>query len=542
MTTQRKISGVKISISILFWCISLTLYGQGNSGFSFSGTVADSITRQPVEYASVAIYKTNNAAPLTGVITNDKGEFVIHRLNNGNYLVKINFLGYKTSVQNLEIKNTSVKLAVPILLGSYSQNLEEVQVTGRVSEKQTSIEKTKINVAQNISAVSGNVTEVLKSQSSINIDVDNNIYLRGNSNILVLMDGNPTTVSSLSSIPASNVENIEIVTNPDAKYDTEGTGGIINIITKRNSSGFNGVVTLNYGINNRINGGISANYNKGIWGFGFSYNARFEKTNIQSNLTRQFYAEPTLIEQNIRSIQDNTNRMASMFVSARPNNKNSVTLGVNFLMPKLSNNQNIFGKQTDGLSPEVSYNRRNDITWSRKAIEGTLSYKKIFEKNKNEISFDAFYSHTNGSRPSDYYINNVYLQKSQAGGTPVNTTFQVDYFKQLFKTGRMETGAKLFSRKNSFTNRFYDKDTLSGEWITVSSFSSDLIHTENIYSAYLMYSDSLMKKLFYKIGGRLEYNSSNLYQKQTKKQSMSGFSLSRSWLQSTTSARPKILG
>ena len=503
---------------MLFLCISLSMAGQVNTGFTFSGTVADSVTRRPIEYASVAIYKMNNATPHTGAITNDKGEFAIHSLNSGNYIVKVNFLGYKTSAQNLQINNTSVKLAVPVLLDSYSQNLEAVQVTGRVSEKQSGIEKTKINVAQNISAVSGNVTEVLKSQSSINIDADNTIYLRGNRNILVLIDGKPTTVSSLSSIPASNVENIEIVTNPDAKYDAEGTGGIINIITKRNSSGFNGAITLNYGIDNRINGGMSANYNKGIWGMGLTYNARFERTNIQSNLTRRFYAEPTLIEQNIRSIQDNTNHMASMFVSARPNNKNSVTLGVNFLMPELSNNQHISGRQTDGLSPEVSYNRRNEITWSRKAIEGTLSYKKIFEKNKNEISFDAFYSKTKGSRPSDYYINNEYLQKSQAGGAPVNTTFQVDYFKQLFKTGRIETGAKLFSRKNSFTNRFYDKDPRSGEWMTVSAFSSDLTHTETIYSAYLMYSDSLMKKLFYKIGGRVEYNTSDLYQIQTNEE------------------------
>ena len=153
-------------------------------------------------------------------------------------------------------------------MNSSSVSLAEVQVTGKMNEKQVSIEKTRINVSQNISAVSGNVTDVLKSQSSINIDADNNIYLRGNSNILILMDGKPTTVSSLNSIPASNIENIEIVTNPDAKYDAEGTGGIINIITKKSNTGLNAATTLNYGINNRINGGISAQLQQRYMGLG----------------------------------------------------------------------------------------------------------------------------------------------------------------------------------------------------------------------------------------------------------------------------------
>ena len=125
------------------------------------------------------------------------------------------------------------------------------------------IEKTKINIAQNISSVSGNVTDVLKSQSSVSVDGENNVYLRGNKNILILMDGIPTTISSLNSIPASTIETVEIITNPDAKYDSEGTGGIINIVTKRqNVSGVSGAVSLNYGFNNRINGGLSFNYSK----------------------------------------------------------------------------------------------------------------------------------------------------------------------------------------------------------------------------------------------------------------------------------------
>ena len=518
MEINRKNVFGKINTFIALWSIGVISYGQTNIGFSISGTVADSTTKIPIEYASVAIYRINNSTPLTGMITNAKGGFVIHNLNNGEYVLKVNFIGYKTKTEIFAISSNSVELNKPILLNNSAVSLAEVRVTGKMNEKQVSIEKTRINVSQNMSAVSGNVTEVLKSQSSINIDADNNIYLRGNSNILILIDGKPTTVTSLNSIPASNIENIEIVTNPDAKYDAEGTGGIINIITKKSNTGLNAAITLNYGINNRINGGLSVNYSKGIWDLSLSYNEQYEKTNIKSNLTRQFYAVPTLIEQNIHSIQVNTNHMASMLISARPNNKNIISFGMNFLMPDLSNNQDILGNQTDGSAPEILYTRRNVVGWSRKIFEGSLSYKKIFEKNKNEISFDAFYSRTKGSRPSDYYINNEYLQKSDAGGAPLNMTLQVDYFKQLSKTGRIETGAKIFSRSNSFTTRFYDRDTLSGDWIINPVLSSDLTHKEYIYSSYLMYSDTLLKKIFYKIGGRVEYNTSDVNQLQTNEE------------------------
>jgi len=518
MKSQRNPNRVKVLLFILFWCIGLTLSAQGKKDFSVYGSVVDTITKQPIEYVSVALYNNMGSKLINGTITNSKGEFTIQNLPAGKFILKASFVGYKNKTTSVEIANTGSNHLAPIELNNSIIGIQEVQIIGKQSEKQVNIEKTKINVAQNMSALSGNVTEILKSQSSINIDADNNIYLRGNSNILVLMDGKPTTISSLNSIPASNIQNIEIVTNPDAKYDAEGTGGIINIITKKTGSGLNAAVTLNYGIDNRLNGGVSINYSKGIWNMGFSYNAKHEKTNVQSNLTRQFYAEPTLIEQNIHSKQTNSNQMASFLISAKPNNKNIVTLGVNLQMPNTSNNQSISGKQTDGSSPEILYNRINDIRFQRKAIDGTLSYKKIFEKNKNELSFDAYLSHMDGSRPSDYYINNKYLQKSEAGGSPLNTTFQVDYFKQLFKTGRIETGAKIFSRWNSFSARFYDKDTLTNEWITKQSYSSDLTHTEYIYSYYLMYSDSLLKKLFYKIGGRLEYNSSLLKESQTNEE------------------------
>lgn len=257
----------------------------------------------------------------------------------------------------------------------------------------------------------------------------------------------PTTVSTLNSIPASNVENIEIITNPDAKYDAEGTGGIINIVTKRqNISGISGAASLNYGIYNRIIGGLSLNYSKGIWDIGISYNGKYEKSDIQSNLTRELYTQNIFVNQENKSTQRNPTHILSLLLNTKPTKKDIFSFGFKYMSLNLNNIQTITGQQINDILPAIYFNRKNDITFSRKNIESTLSYKKIFDKNKNELSFDASFSRTKGSRPAEYYIENVLLQKSSGGGTPTNVTIQVDYLKSLFKTGKIEFGLKGFSR------------------------------------------------------------------------------------------------
>ncbi|HBB91646.1 MAG TPA: hypothetical protein DC042_07975 [Bacteroidales bacterium] len=488
-------------------------FGQSKNPYAISGIVMDSVSKKSIELASVSVYRLADNSLITGTITNAKGQFTINNLNQGEFLLKSSFVGYKSHTTKIEILDASVTLD-PILLSSSSLILKEIQVTGKQSEKQVTIEKTKINVAQNLSAVTGNLTEVLKSMSSITIDAENNIYLRESRNILILVDGKPTTVASLNSIPASGVESVEIITNPDAKYDAEGTGGIINVVMKRQgSSGMSAMATLNVGINNRVNGGLNLNLRKGIWDVGLNYNGKFEKAGITSSLDRQIFSSGVFIAQDIRSTQLTPTHAAAMNITARPSPKTSISLGVKTMFVDLFNTQIISGTLVHETFPETSFNRRNEITFSRRVIESTLSYKRVLQKNKQEISADASLSRTHGSRPAEYFIDDRLLQKSFGGGAPTNITVQVDHYKTLFRSGKIESGLKAFSRSNSFNYDFYDLDTITAYWIRNSSFSNDLEHKEFIYSAYAMYSDSLFKKLFYKVGARFEYHTSELIQR-----------------------------
>ncbi len=507
----------KISLFILLFPLIINakiLSAQERPDFSITGKVIDQENRKPVEFASVAIYKMKDTSLVTGIITNVKGEFLLKNLPSGKYTIKSSFVGYQTNAINVEISGISLNLTEPICLSASAQSLNEIQVTANRNEKQISVEKTKINVAQNISAVSGNLTEVLKSQPALTIDGENNIYLRGNKNILILIDGVRTTLSTLNSIPTSNVGNIEIITNPDVKYDAEGTGGIINIVTKRkNISGMSGALSLNYGVDDRLNGGAALNYTKGIWDIGVNYNGKYEKSDIKSELRRELYSDNVFVGQTVKSIQTNKTHTLAFLINSKPTKKDLFSLGLKYMSPDINTYQVISGRQTNGDSPEVSFNRKNDVTFSRKTLESTLSYKKIFEKGKNELSLDASFSKTKGSRPAEYLIEEEFLQKSSGGGTPTNMTVQADYLKSVFKTAIVEVGLKGFSRWNNFNYYFYDFDKNTLEWNLNPNFSNNLEHREYVYSSYLMYSDTLFSNTFLKIGARVEYNTSEFTQK-----------------------------
>ena len=510
MSTKKSIT----IIYIFLWVLN-PIFAQNNQNSTISGKLLDNTSKEVIEYASVVLYSLPDTTMITGVITNSEGVFTFDKIPQGSYLIKSSFVGYETLIKSIKVEKTPFQFPEALYMMPSTLTLGEVTVSATRSEKQITVEKTKVNVAQSMSQASGNVADILKNQSGVNMDAEGNIYLRGNKNILVLIDGVPTTATSLNSVPSSSVDNIEIITNPDVKYDADGTGGIINIVTKREkgTQGVSGRVVLNYGLYNKINGGINLQFKKGIWGLDLSYNGRYEKTNIKSDLTRNLHVQNTLLEQQIDANQTNSVHTAALLLSAMPNNTETYMLIVRGMFPKLVNEQNIQGIQTNSLPNTTVFNRRNELTFTRKVVEAAFSYKKAFDKNRHELSLDAAFSRTNGERPTQYFIENILAQKSTGGGAPTNATLQADYLKSVSKSGKIESGIKGFIRWNNFAYNFYDLDIPTNQWAVNPAFSNDLEHREYIYSAYLMYSDSLAKKLFFKIGARLEYSTSNLLQK-----------------------------
>ena len=252
MTFSKFLSPLFFTFSILFFLLFTdAVIPQGRPGM-ISGTVLDQATQAPVEYANIVLLSAVDTSLITGTISDDAGDFILAPIRNGAYLMEVRFIGYTTQKKSVTIssENNTIDFG-DIFIAPDTYTLNDVVVSSERSPVTYQIDKKVIDVDKMQTVVSGNAADVLQNVPSVTVDIDGNVSLRGSSNYTVLIDGKPSIMSAqdaLQQIPASSIQTIEIITNPSAKYDPEGTAGIINIILKKNENlGLSGVLNGNLG-------------------------------------------------------------------------------------------------------------------------------------------------------------------------------------------------------------------------------------------------------------------------------------------------------
>lgn len=502
MPFLKRTSTRRASLVFLCFIISSSLFSQT----SLTGTVVNPTTLSGVEMASVII-KTDTKI-ISGTLTDLKGNFTLSGLMPGAYFLQVSFIGFQTYSQYVTLKPGKNTLESPVKLKESAQLLNEAIVAASASEKVSDIEKTKINTTGTLAASKGSLAELLRSSASVTLDNNNNISIRGNSNILILIDGIPTTVGTLEGIPASNAESIEIITNPGVKYDSEGTGGIINIISRREKrEGISFLSTINYGFTGRVNGDLTTSANFKGWNVTLNFAGKSHKEEVNSELSRKFNSSGNSAEQKIFSTQNQSTVSSALTMGKKFRSGDGLNFNFKFINPVIANLQNITNKNISGNSGSFS-NRVSDFKHIRNTFEAAAEYKMVIKKNWSDISFKGSFSRTKGERPGKYYEDDMFIQKSDGGGYPTNYFFQADFSQKTDNNGVCETGLKYFSRGNNFRFKTYQLDINTGEWIYNTFFSSDLTHKENIISGYINYSSSDGKKVSYKLGLRAEYSTS----------------------------------
>ncbi|HVW61212.1 MAG TPA: TonB-dependent receptor, partial [Puia sp.] len=283
------IAAVSLSLSIMAQQPAPAPAGKSR----ITGRILDSLTNSPVEYATITLYVAGISRPVNGATTNNKGVFTIDGLAPGNYTLTVEFIGYEPRFFGslaLNGKVMSISLG-DVLLKNKQEALQSVTVTASKGLVENKIDKMVYNAEKDITSQGGVATDILKKVPMVSVDVDGNVQLQGNSNILFLINGKPSSIfgnnlaDALQSIPASQIKNIEVITTPGAKYDAEGTGGIINIILKENRlRGVNGNISLTAGTRLE-NGSLNLNArhdNFGINAF-FSGNGQLRSTRMNSS-------------------------------------------------------------------------------------------------------------------------------------------------------------------------------------------------------------------------------------------------------------------
>ena len=488
-------------ILCLFFIFNLNVIAQNNIS-SVKGKVLDE-NEAPLPYVSVAVYQDDKI--ITGAITNDEGVFSLKVQQSDDELrLTFDFIGYIKE----EIKIIPNKAKIDIKDVVMKENvvmLDDVVISSTAVSHKSTVEHTSINASANIASSKGSALDILSTSSSVSVQ-NEEISIRGNKNILVLMEGVPTTITDLSTIPAANIKTIDVITNPDASYDSEGTGGIINIIMKKESAkGFSGVVAANYGFNHFVTGNAAFSYNSKKASYRFNYNTKYEDDIINSSLTRLMKESGNIITQQMISNRYTFNNNVSFGADFRINKKNTVTVDLKYMSPKLNVKQDLHNiiENVEIVNIVNEENRHNDVTWNRDNIEAVVMYRHIIKPEISDVSFRGSVSKIWGKRPSYYYVGDKLMNYSNSGGSPFISNFQTDY-KQKLNKGTLSAGAKVTYRSNDIYHEFYSLE--NEEWIYSQSFSNDLFHTELIPAAYVMFSSKNVGKFNYKLGLRGEYS------------------------------------
>ena len=486
-------------VILLIFAISALPFHSDAQQFkcTISGHITDA-QNTPVAYASVAVY--DDAKAIAGTITDDNGKFILKvAANTDGYELAVEFIGYTRHTCAISTDRSNIDLGT-IILKEDAITLEGATVTAKEATQKSTVEHTTINASTNMASDKGTAIDILRSASSVTFSNDE-ITIRGNSNILVLMDGIPTTASDLSTIPAGNIKSIEVITNPDASHDASGTGGIINIVSKKNSlEGFSGMVSANYGFNHFFAANVAISYNKRKASYRFNYNTKYEDDIVNTTLQRYVKENGYDVQQHMLAARYTYNNNIGLGADFRINPKNRVSLDVKCILPRINIKQDL--NNTSTVNTVTSQEaRHNDVTWNRENIEGSISYTRILNPEVSDLTIIGSISKIWGHRPSYYYAEGEMVNRSNSGGSPFISSLQIDY-KHKFKAGTLSAGGKYTYRRNDIYHQFYGLE--DGEWKYSNALSNDLLHTESVPAAYMMFASPMNRKFSYKVGLRGE--------------------------------------
>ncbi|MBK0381949.1 TonB-dependent receptor [Pedobacter sp. SD-b] len=480
-----------------------------------TGTVIDSISRRPVDYATVALSRSGQTKSTSGALADDKGSFRIDNIKPGKYRVTISFIGYKPKTID-PVTTTAAKLDFnlgDIILVPDSKVLGEVTVVGETPVVENKIDRIVYNAEKDVTSAGGNATDVLRKVPLLSVDYDGNVSLRGSSNVKVLINGKPSGVmagnmaDALKAIPADQIKNVEVITSPSAKYDAEGTSGIINIITKKNNlEGVSGSINSSIGTRQN-NANLNLNIKKGR--FGFSSNAG------------GYYSWPaeSIIDfkssgagySNTQSGNNTTDRLSgngSVGIDYDFNTYNSVSSTLKFSR---------FSFGTDGANDAISqvgnnissYVRNTNNNFSANNYDWNNDFTHKFKKEGQEYSIAAQY--TRGNNNNDYTTNfstDPLNEVATNDGLNQELTFQADY-TQPFKKVVWEVGAKSIFRDINSDSRANKINPSNNTYTPIAGRNNVYSYSQDVAAAYSTFAFTLAKKYGFKIGGRYEYTDIN---------------------------------
>ncbi|WP_158795462.1 TonB-dependent receptor domain-containing protein [Pedobacter sp. L105] len=510
----------QLQILVFFLICSFSLRAQPkNPTATIKGVVIDSASKKGQEYVTVAL-KQGNAA-LRTTLSGQDGSFLFNKVTPGKYTIVIAAMGFTPKNIPIEINKDQVLDLSSISILSQSNNLALVNITAAKPVIKQDIDRITYDIQADPESKVNTLLDMIRKVPLLAVDGDDNVTLKGNSNYKILINGktssmvakNPSDI--FKTMPASNIEKIEVITTPPSKYDSEGLGGIINIITKKNAdNGYNG--SLNYRQSAPVGGksgsgsisvkegklGVSANFGLGDY--------KSSNTGIGKSRTTTGDSPTVLNQSGLNNYHGNFGYLSTE-LSYEIDTLNLLTADISYNR----NDEKSFIPQTSTLfensilTQSYDFLANEDEQW--KGLDLGLNYQRNFKNHKDRIftlsykisnstSSDAYDQEFQNRFNYDALTNPNYNQYNNAKSN--EQTIQADYVEPLTKKLNLEGGVKAILRNNS-SNFDYKNQTPTGEYVTDPALTNDFNNNQNVYGLYNSYQYNL-KDWGFKAGARVE--------------------------------------
>ncbi len=525
ITLTMKIKPILILILTVF--ISINSYakipvdGAPESG-KITGIVTDASDNEFIPYATIVLFNKADSVQVNGGVTDDKGFFKLDKIPEGEYYMVINYIGYQKKIINdISVKKgmSSIDLGT-LKIDKAVTDIEEVEIIAEKDVIEYKIDKKVINVSKKSVAAGGTVVDALENTPSVQIDAEGNVSLRGSSNFTVLIDGKPTALKgndALKSIPATAVENVELITNPSAKYDPDGTSGIINIIMKKDfKTGVNGIVNASIGTGLKYNGDFTINYRKEKLNYfiGASYNnmPQNPSTEIDNEI---FYNDTTHI---LTQTADRNHLMNNYNIKAGVDfyldDSNTLTFSGDYGYWGFNLDMDTQLKEYTAPVSVTDYKRTlTELSIGGNYVNSNLTFDHDFSKAHDLVTSLTFsswngnnFSDVNEQSTDEFYLNpfDAYHNKSDRNDLNKDFSLKLDYTKPFGEKNKLEIGiqSSYFILNSDYTKS--DQAYNSDIWIEQPEFTNEFEFYRLIHSAYTTFS-SEFKEIQYQLGLRGEY-------------------------------------
>ena len=485
---------LKNSIYLLLLILSSS-FAIAQENIEIIGKLVEEETSQPIPYATLVIKDKSTNKNITGVITDNSGNFIV-TTTKPNFYVEISFMGFETkTITEFTVTNRKVNLGTIKLLPN-SQALDEIVVTGEVSKTVFKLDKRVFNVGKDISSTGASALEVLNNVPSVNVNIEGDISLRGSSGVQILINGKPSVLADQSSnalgtITADMIESIEIITNPSAKYEASGTAGILNIILKKEEKkGWNGSVSVNTGIPDNHSLGLSLNRRTENFNLFAQLGAGYRSLPQESENINQNLITNEVLLSNGEEFRNETFFNLTLGTDYHINDLNVLTLSGNFayeIEDQPSNYNFQFFDENNNLISNWIREESTEATNPKYRYE--LNYKKQFKNNEDHtLQFSALGSFF-GKELASQFTNTTSSgtninsdQQTETNFQQADYTFKADYVNPVSEVYTIETGAQYVI--NDVGNDFEVRELIDGAYVVNEDLTNNFEWNQKVLGLY----------------------------------------------------------